>query len=124
MSEFRLKHSFDNRLKEATRILEKFPNRIPVIVEIAKSSQKEITLDKCKYLVPKDLTVSSFMTIIRKRINITPDKALFMFFNNQLAPGSELIGTIYNNNKDECLFLFCSIAMESTFGYYKLLCNY
>lgn len=38
----------------------------------------------CRYLVPADLTVGQFVYVIRKRIKVSPEKAIFMFVKNVL----------------------------------------
>jgi GABA(A) receptor-associated protein len=43
-------------------------------------------IDKKKYLVPADLTVGQFVYVIRKRIKLSPEKAIFIFINNVLPP--------------------------------------
>ena len=56
-SVFQKKFSFDKRKQEGcNRILEKFPDKIPVIVEQGKSD-KLAKIDKSKFLVPQDITV-------------------------------------------------------------------
>ena len=62
-SVFQKKFSFDKRKQEANRILEKFPDKIPVIVEQGKSDKLKI--DKSKFLVPQDIT-GQFMTIVKE----------------------------------------------------------
>ena len=39
-----------------------------------------------RYLVPADLTVGQFVYVIRKRIKVSPEKAIFMFVKNTLPP--------------------------------------
>jgi GABA(A) receptor-associated protein len=36
-------------------------------------------IDKKKYLVPTDLTVGQFVYVIRKRIDLNAEKALYVF---------------------------------------------
>lgn len=43
----------------------------------------------CRYLVPGDLTVGQFVYVIRKRIRVSPEKAIFMFVKNVLPPTGE-----------------------------------
>lgn len=52
-------------------------------------------LDKKKYLVPTDLTVGQFYFLIRKRIQLRPEDALFFFVNNVIPPTSATMGTLY-----------------------------
>jgi len=115
--EFKKKHTFEARLQQSTGIMEKFPSRIPIIVEVHPTSKKNnLVLDKTKYLVPQELTVGQFVYILRKRIKLTPEQAIFIFFNNELPPTSELISSIYHKLKDEDLFLYAYISSENTFG--------
>lgn len=112
---FKERFPFNKRVEEATRIMEKYPDRIPVIVEKASSSDIP-EIDKHKYLVPKDLTVSQFIYVIRKRIKLQPEQAIFIFINNSLPPASSLMSQMYEEHADECGFLFCLYSGESTFG--------
>lgn len=45
----------------------------------------------CRYLVPADLTVGQFVYVIRKRIKVSPEKAIFMFVKNVLPPTGDLL---------------------------------
>lgn len=104
--------------EEAIRVRTKYPDRIPVIVNRSKSAGSEVPfIDKHKFLVPADLTMGQLQYVIRKRLTLTPDKALFLFVNNAAAPTSSLVSTIYEENKDQdTLFLYVTYAMENTFG--------
>lgn len=114
--EFKNKHTLDSRIKEASRIRIKYPNRIPVICEVRKSDNENMPLDKNKYLVPSDLTVGQFVYVIRKRIKLTPEKAIFVFINGNLPPPSSLMSQIYEEYKDDDGFLYMMASSESTFG--------
>lgn len=45
-----------------------------------------LTNCKCRYLVPADLTVGQFVYVIRKRIKLSAEKAIFIFVDNVLPP--------------------------------------
>eukprot|EP00286_Rhodomonas_abbreviata_P003859 CAMPEP_0181347776 /NCGR_PEP_ID=MMETSP1101-20121128/34057_1 /TAXON_ID=46948 /ORGANISM="Rhodomonas abbreviata, Strain Caron Lab Isolate" /LENGTH=111 /DNA_ID=CAMNT_0023460009 /DNA_START=422 /DNA_END=757 /DNA_ORIENTATION=+ len=105
----------ERRKAEAQRMREKYPDRIPVIVEKATGSDIP-DIDKKKYLVPTDLTVGQFVHVIRKRIKLTPEKAIFIFVNNVLPPTAALMSTIYDEQKDEDGFLYITYNGESVFG--------
>ena len=68
--------------------------RVPVIVEKAPKARIG-DLDKKKYLVPSDLTVGQFYFLIRKRIHLRPEDALFFFVNNVIPPTSATMGSLY-----------------------------
>lgn len=115
MSSFKEKYTLPQRKEESLRIKQKYPTRIPIIVERHKDSQIE-DIDKHKYLVPDDLSIAQFMNIIRKRLSLRPDQALYIFINNALPPTSSEIRRIYTEHKDEDGFLYIVYAGESTFG--------
>ena len=66
------------RIDETNRIREKYPERIPIIVKKSTGSALK-DIDKSKYLAPVDMTLSQFIVIIRKRIKIEADQAIFVF---------------------------------------------
>ncbi|CAL8145092.1 unnamed protein product [Prunus armeniaca] len=112
---FKLDHSLERRQAEAGRIREKYPDRIPVIVEkAAKSNIPDI--DKKKYLVPADLSVGQFVYVVRKRIKLEAEKAIFVFVKNTLPPTAAVMSTIYEENKDEDGFLYLTYSGENVFG--------
>jgi len=115
MSDFKKKHDLVSLTREAERILEKYPERIPVIVEKAKKCDLP-DIDKNKYLVPKDLTVGQFIHVIRKRTKLGPEQAIFIFVNNTLPISSMLMSQLYDEQKDASKFLFMVYNGESTFG--------
>ncbi|TYH58765.1 hypothetical protein ES332_D08G176900v1 [Gossypium tomentosum] len=93
------------RRAEAARIRGKYPDRIPVIVEKAERSDIP-NIDKKKYLVPADLTVGQFIYVIRKRIKLSAEKAIFIFVDGVLPPTGAIMSTIYDEKKDEDGFLY------------------
>lgn len=105
----------EKRKMESARILKKFPDRIPVICERAEKSDLQ-TIDKRKYLVPSDLTVGQFVYVIRKRIQLPPEKAIFIFINDILPPTAALMSSIYEEHKDKDGFLYVLYSGENTFG--------
>ncbi len=114
---FKEKQTFEQRLNESTNIKNKFPDRIPVIVEVALSASRDLPkIDKNKFLVPGDLSLGQFIFIIRRRLILPPEKALFIFVNNNLPLTSNLMREIYGNYKDDDGFLYIKYASENTFG--------
>jgi hypothetical protein len=69
-----------------------------------------------EFLVPSDLTCGQFVYVIRKRIKLSPEKALFIFCNNQLPPTSALMSSVYAEHKDQDGFLYITYAGENSFG--------
>ncbi|KAL1219229.1 Autophagy-related protein 8g [Cardamine amara subsp. amara] len=114
-SSFKQDHDFEKRKAEALRIRDKYPDRVPVIVEKAEKSDIP-NIDKKKYLVPADLTVGQFVYVIRKRIQLSAEKAIFIFVDNVLPPTGAMMSTIYEEKKEEDGFLYVTYNGENTFG--------
>lgn len=115
--DYKSKHPLIERVQEARRIREKFPGRVPVIVEKANGSRSDIPdIDKNKFLVPVDLTVGQFIYVIRKRLVLPPEKGLFLFINGTLSMTSSFMREVYAQHADLDGFLYVTYASESTFG--------
>ena len=115
MDLYKSRYTKEYRINEFNKITKKYPERIPIIVCKDKKCLLN-DIDKQKYLVPKDLTISQFVYIIRKRINIESHEALFVTINNTLQSSNSLIEEIYNKYKDDDGFLYVTYTSENTFG--------
>lgn len=116
MFKFKQNNDIEKRKTESQKILNKYKDRIPAIIEVNESNITELMLDKNKYLIPYDLTVGQFLNVIRKRSKINSEKALFLFFNDTLPCVSDTMGNVYKNNKDIDGFLYGTVSLENTFG--------
>jgi len=117
MSTFKQEKSLEERKKETEKIMKKYDDRLPLIVE--RSPRTDLPeIDKKKYLVPNDLTIGQFMlTALRQRLKVTSEKALFIFVGeNQIPPTAATIKEVYDKYKDEDGFLYITYAGENTFG--------
>jgi GABA(A) receptor-associated protein len=112
---FREENNLEQRKSEAEKIRNKYPDRIPVVVERVPNSQIQ-EIDKRKFLVPNDISVAQFMWIIRKRIQLPSEKAIFLFVNKTIPQSSSTMGQIYTNFRDEDGFLYIAYSGENTFG--------
>ncbi len=114
---FKENTSFQKRLEEAKRIRDKYPDRIPCIVE--KNPRSNVSdIDKNKYLVPCDLTLGQFIYIIRKKIRLSSEQSLFVFIDkvDVIPPTSMLMSEIYRQYADKDNFLYFIYTSENTFG--------
>jgi GABA(A) receptor-associated protein len=115
MNNFKNKHSFEKRRTDSISVRDKYPDRIPIIVQKEmKSTLPEV--DKCKYLVPMNMTMSQFSFVIRKRIQLKPHEAIFITINNSLVASSKTLSELYEEQKDEDGFLYVVYTSENTFG--------
>jgi len=63
-------------------------------------------VDKKKYLVPADITVGQFVFVIRKRIRLGSEQALYLYVNETLPPTSAPLSEIYQQLKNDDGFLY------------------
>tara|TARA_Y100000389_G_scaffold201575_2_gene244614 strand:- start:2906 stop:3253 length:348 start_codon:yes stop_codon:yes gene_type:complete len=115
MNNFQNKYSFDKRKEESDNVIEKYPDRIPIIVQKHKTTDLP-EVDKCKYLVPKSMSITQFSFIIRKRIKLEPSQAIFISINNKLVGSSKTISELYHEEKNDDGFLYIIYTGENTFG--------
>ncbi len=114
---FKNEFTFEQRKEESNRVLQKYQDRIPIICEKNKQASKDCPdIDKKKYLVPRDLTMGQFLYVVRKRMNIPAEKAIFLFVGNTVAPSTSLISNVYNSHVDKDGFLYITYSYENVFG--------
>ncbi len=115
---YQQRYTFEERSTESLRIIERYPDRIPIIVEKSSTCGDDIPeIDKNKFLVPTDLTIGQFLYVIRRRIRLSPIKALYLLTLNGTAPSSsQFIKNIYDQHKDPDHFLYFEYSGENAFG--------
>lgn len=111
---YKSEKTYDERLSETKAMLSRFSDRIPIIVEKKKDTIQ--TIDKRKFMVPRTLTMSQFVFVIRKRLKLKSTEAIFVFCNNRLVNQSTLMSDIYESDKDDDGFLYLIYDFENTFG--------
>ena len=117
----------------------KNPNRVPIII-----TSNSFKIDTLKYIVPDTITIGELMIMLRKKNNINPQEAIFLFIkdNNNLnlnnsknekdksktksyskkenegilVPSSSTLGTLHQQHKDENLILHIFFEKEAVFG--------
>ncbi|KAG8343188.1 putative Autophagy protein Atg8 ubiquitin like Ubiquitin like autophagy protein Apg12 [Trypanosoma vivax] len=114
-SKYKMNYTLENRKRESAKAREQHPDRIPVICErVCDSAVGD--MKKCKFLLPHYLTVGQFLVHIRKRVQLSPEVALFVYVNDSVLPISLQMADIYAKHKDEDGFLYMKYSGEATFG--------
>ena len=96
-------------------ILDKYPQRIPLYIDKFPLS-KLPSIEKKKYLVPKDFRMADVMYVIRKKIKLQNSEAIFLYVNNKLIPTERIISVVYDNHKDINGVLNIQYDKMNTFG--------
>ena len=113
---FRTRLSLAQRQTESSRIRLAHPDRCPVICERAPADRVLFEIDRTKYLVPAEMTTGQFMFVIRKRMKMKPERALFLFAGNVVPSTASLITALYDEQHDDDGFLYLLYSGENTFG--------
>ena len=53
------------------------------------------------------VTIAQFIWILRQRLKLSKNKAIYLFVNKTLPQSSALIGEIYSQHQDEDGFVYC-----------------
>lgn len=88
---------FEERAEEAEKIRERFPDRLPVIVERTgtRGGRDTPELDRSRFLVPLDLTLGQLVYVIQRRLSLPADRALFVFCGTTLPPATVLLRELF-----------------------------
>lgn len=110
-------------MNEATRIMTKYPDRIPIIIK--KKQESDLPeIAKKKFLVPKGMLCAELKYIISKYLQQIPgkenfsEKSLYLTItsSNYSPKASDLITEIYDLYHDHDNFLYISYSGENTLG--------
>jgi len=116
----KMKHSeksFEQRQTESTKIMEKYTDRVCIYIEKSNCEEEVPSLDKNKYLVPNYLSIAQFIYVIRNRIRLPKEKALFFYTKNQyLLSGNARMIELYDKYRDADGFFYITYTGENCFG--------
>ena len=98
------------------KLMKQNPGKIPIICEKAPKSKLK-KMDKSKFLVPRDFVVSQFNLLIRTKIELNSEEALYLLaiakHSEYSIVGETRLGDIYERyaNKEDG-FLYIVYAEE------------
>ena len=116
--EFEYKRKKDKEARKiiANNLLNKYPDKIPVILE--KDPTSRLTqINKTRFLVDKKSTVNQFILEIKQTIKVGEEEAIFLSVSKKYSlSGSKLFEDLYKSHKDEDGFLYIMYTSELMFG--------
>ena len=109
---------FEDRIKKSKILLDKYPDKIPVILEKSKKDKLLSNSVKNKLLVSQDMTIATILQLIKKNLKINEHIAIYIMVSdkNIMLSGSYSISEIYNNYKNNDGFLYLEYCSENVFG--------
>jgi GABA(A) receptor-associated protein len=116
--------SLSERLSYSKKLTENYPDCVPILLSKRQDDKILQDIDKNKYLIPKNLNLTDFLCIIRRKINLTEHQAIFVFivvFNatsnsSFLIPYNLTFGELYSQHMSDDNFLYMVYTTENTFG--------
>jgi hypothetical protein len=107
----------ETRRNECRKVLEKNPEKIPIIFEKDPKSQIE-PFPKTRYLVSKDLTVNHFQLLLRNKLKLNETQAFFLLVQGKYTIlGENTLAEIYQKFKDkDDGFLYMMYSTEQVWG--------
>ena len=103
--------SATEQLQIAQKLRAQYIDRLPVIFV----PEKNLKIQKEKFLAKKETTFAELIGIVRKYISVRSSEAIYCIVNKTLPPNSKSVAEIYNECNVNGL-LVVHIRKESTFG--------
>lgn len=130
IEEFRRQYTHEVRYRAAETILERHPDRLPVIVEERRqkgtgSAFSTTAMKRThKFLAPSRFTMGDFKWILRQRLQLDASQSLIVATNHEskppaILPAAQLLKEVYPVFKDSDQWLYFQYFAESSFGYPK-----
>jgi hypothetical protein len=111
--DYKDKTSLEQRTAETLKLLRKYPDKVPVYIEIPNN---DMILDKRKYLVDNNVTIMNLQVLIRKYVRLHSAESIYMLVNKKLIPITISLGELYKTDKNEDGLLYVQLLKENTFG--------
>ena len=110
---FKERRTFEERRKDVDEITRKHPHKIPLVIERSRSEKHLPLLDKTKFLVPEELTMSQLTAIIRKRMLLSDTQSFYLIINSKsMVSTSTTLQEVYRSQKDKDGFLYMVYASQ------------
>ena len=108
--------TLEERKEEYQKVMQTNPGKIAIICE--KDPRSRIAdIEKSKYLVKNDISLNQFNLMIRNRLKIGKEEALFLLVNGKKSlTGDDSMQDVYNKFKSEDGFLYIAYASEVVWG--------
>ncbi len=108
--------TLEERKNEYQKVAQSNPGKIAIICE--KSPKSHIVdIEKSKFLIGSDISLNQFSLMIRKRLKMGKEEALFFLVNGKKSlTGDDTMQNIYDKYKSEDGFLYIAYASEEVWG--------
>ena len=101
--------------EEVQQVTNLYPDRIICAVD-ARDTQ-DPPMDKRKFVVPAEIQFGNFVAVVRKRLKIKEQEALFFFVDSSLIQMSKTMNEIKTSHASEDGVVYVVYSKENTFGF-------
>lgn len=116
MLPFRTRLTQEQRAREFTRVTTRHPEHVPTILE--RGDPAAPRLDREKFLLPPNLTVAQLVYVVRRRLRMGSDEALFLVCGKGTVVGGPTtvreLSLRFSDPSDG--FLYVRYTLEHAFG--------
>ena len=115
--DFKTNNSLEKRIKQYEKLKQEHPTKVPIILEKSLNCNLNQII-KSKYILSNDLTIAEFIFIIKEKLELEPERALFFLANGKYSiSGNAILGDVYDRYKDkEDGFLYITYSEEVIYG--------
>ena len=114
---FKERRSLTARKADVYNIKNKFPDKIPVIVERYSKEKTLPRLPKSKFLVPSELALRQFQLILRARMSLGKSCTMYLLVDGKsILANSMTMNEVYIDHHDLDGFLYLTYASQEVFG--------
>lgn len=90
------------------------PDRVPCIA--SPKDDHTPKMNNQKLLLPDDLTCQQLIQVIRSRIRMKPNEAVFVFCENRVLSGCTTVRDLLHTQSEQGGILYVVYSLENTFG--------
>ena len=112
--------TYEARENESRKIIEQNPNKVPIICEKEPNCNLQ-EMQKTKYLIDKNFTISQFTSLIKQKLKLNSNDALFLVAkkgNKTYAlSGNNPMSQVYVQYKDSDGFLYIFYTSKEIWGH-------
>ena len=111
--------TFETRENESRKIIEQNPNKVPIIC-LKDPNSHLIEMKKTRYLLDKSFTISQFTSLIKQKLKLNSNEALFLIAKkrnkNYSLAGDIPMSQAYDEFKEKDGFLYILYTSKEIWG--------
>ena len=109
---FKLENDEDSRKIISEKMIQSFPNHIPIIFQAVSKGAKS-----SKILINDTMRVYHLMIKIRLSMKLTNTESVFLFIDNKILLQSDwILSNVYSKYKESDGFLYIKCSLHDAFG--------